>query len=255
MEHRYSDESEPGWYTGRRYATDPETSGSHPVADSPYDSGVRHRTGEVFRLPEQREPVMPEPEARTAHEAVRIPIRGPEYPPVRPAGTPPTSAPPASASPFTSAATPAATPFTSAATPFGPAATPATPAVPAAPDPADPMAPLGEPTTMVPAVAPGRPAEGVYRTRRPVTSIVLAAVAGVLLVPALRLLLSVTFAADATARGIVPAALLTLGLALTGVGLFAVGGGAPSRDAWLRAPLAYLPAGLILLIAAGLAVA
>jgi hypothetical protein len=189
VEHRYADDSEPSWYTGRRYATEP---------DSPEVSGS-------FRLPEQREAAAPEPESRAGYESVRIPVRGPEYPAVRPAPVPP---------------------------------------------PAESAAPTG----LMPPV-PSRPPDGVYRTRRPISSVILAVAVGILLLPVLRLLASVTFAAQATARGIVPAVLLTLGLALTGFGLFAAGGGAVSRESWLRAPMAYLPAGLILLLAAGLAVA
>jgi hypothetical protein len=55
----------------------------------------------------------------------------------------------------------------------------------------------------------------------------------------------------------VPAVLLTLGLPLTGIGLYALaGGGRPqNRDTWLRPPVAYLPTGLFLVLAAALAVA
>ncbi|MEU4561674.1 hypothetical protein AB0F72_25105 [Actinoplanes sp. NPDC023936] len=225
MEHRYADESEPSWYTGRRYAADPETSGSHSLADSPYDSGVRNRS-----VPEQRD-----------REALSIPIRGPEYPPVRPASATPAAEPPPMQGPAPAPiSTPAPISAPAPVSTAGPASTPA-PAI-------------AEPTALVPPVA-ARSADGVYRTRRPISSVVLTAVAAVLLLPALRLLLTVTFASDPDARGIVPAVLLTLGLPLTAIGLFAAGGGAPSRDAWLRAPLAYLPGGLILLLAAGLAVA
>jgi hypothetical protein len=198
VEHRYADESEPSWYTGRRYATDagdPEVSGSHALGEGAY------------RLPEQRE---------VPGEGVRMPVRGPEYPAVRPAPAP---APP----------------------------------------------PIAEPTGLIPPVAvpqpaaradsTGREADGSYRIRRPISSVVLGAVVVALLIPVLRLLADVTFAADPAARGIVPAVLLTLGLTLTAFGLFAAGGGAITRDAWLRAPLAYLPVGLIMLVAAGLAVA
>ena len=195
MEHRYADDSEPSWYTGRRYATEP---------DGPEVSGS-------FRLPDQRnpverDPVEPQPESQAAYESVRIPVRGPEYPAVRPA-------------------------------------------------PPEPSTPIAEPTSLVPPVAPPGPADRVYRTRRPVSSIVLAVAVAVLLLPVLRLLAAATFAGQPTARSVVPAVLLTLGLALTGFGLYAAGGGAISRDSWLRAPMAYLPAGLILLLAAGLAVA
>ncbi|GAA2671378.1 hypothetical protein Apa02nite_019440 [Actinoplanes palleronii] len=104
------------------------------------------------------------------------------------------------------------------------------------------------------------PQPGKASVRRPLSSVIVAVAVLVLFVPVLRLLMTVTFAADATARGIVPAVLLALGLALTGFGLFsagnaAAGGGPATRDAWLRAPLIYLPAGVLLLLAAGLAVA
>jgi hypothetical protein len=61
---------------------------------------------------------------------------------------------------------------------------------------------------------------------------------------------------DPAARGVVPAVLLMLGLPLTGFGLYSLAGdGVNAREAWLRPPLAYLPVGLVLLLAAGLGVA
>lgn len=112
-----------------------------------------------------------------------------------------------------------------------------------------------EPTSLVPPVKPAT-AEKVYGAGRPVSSVVVAIVMVVLMVPVVRLLLSATFAGTPTARAVVPAVLLTLGFALSGIGLFAVAGGRPlSRESWLRPPVAYLPAGLLLLLAAGLAVA
>ncbi|MEV6298666.1 hypothetical protein AB0M02_04590 [Actinoplanes sp. NPDC051861] len=184
MEHRYADEPEPpSWYTGRRYTTDPEVSGSH-------------------RVPEQRD----------LSESGRIPIRGPEYPAVRP------------------------TPAAEQTGPFQPLAPQA---------PQAPVQPAG----------PQTPADRVYQTRRPVSSLILLGILAILLVPALRLLATVTFTADPAAGGIVPAVLLTLGLAMTGFGLFAVGSGPITRDSWTRAPHVYLPVGLIVLLAAGLAAA
>ena len=346
MEHRYADDSRPSWYTdaGRyppgRYAgsDDPDVSGAHALDDNPYDSGV-HRTEEPFRVPEQRHDPLTstggfgrvvEPESRPGHESVRIPVRGPEYPAVRPApasvppvagypsatsasappaaspgyglsatpagfGPPATTTgyPPASADPYGTTAAPnnPADPYGTTAAPNNPAdpygttAAPNNPAVPyggaAAPNdpavpfgtaamPGDPPAPFGptaapnvpagiaEPTGLVPPVAADRPgtgqnslADGVYRSRRPSAAVVLAAIVGVLLLPALRLLLDATFAADPNARDIVSAVLLTLGLPLTGVGLYALPGA--GRDAWSRPPAVYLPAGLIILVAAGLA--
>jgi hypothetical protein len=95
-----------------------------------------------------------------------------------------------------------------------------------------------------------------YQPRRPVSSVVVAAGMAVLMIPVIRLLLDQTFAGTPTARGIVPAVLVTLGFALTGLGLFAVARGGPvNRESWVRPPVAYLPVGLIVLLAAGLAVA
>lgn len=244
--HRYADDPEPSWYSGQsQYArtTDPDVTGSHSLGGSTsgnlYDSGIQERPSGAFRLPEQRTAVGPyapadpvnttgsharggETEVRSAYDSVRIPVRGPEYPAVRPTAEPP-------------GATYGAKP--------------------------DQPVPIAEPTSLVPPVTgerfdQGRPGEKVYRTRRPASSFVVATGMVVLMVPVLRLLFSATFAGTPTARAIVPAVLLTIGFALTGIGLFAVAGGRPlARDTWLRPPVAYLLAGLILLVAAGLAVA
>jgi hypothetical protein len=173
---------------------------------------------------------------------MRIPVRGPEYPTIRPTGNPTSladAAPPAPASPAVSTVTTTTT--------YGAGAMPAPGAGSAAYD---------EPTSMVP-LASGPRAESVYNAKRPVSAVVFAVVTGVLLVPAVLLLIQATFVDDPAARGVVPAVLLTLGLPLAGMGLYslAVSGRAASRDAWLRPPLAYLPIGLVLLLAAGLAVA
>jgi hypothetical protein len=260
--HRYADDAEPGWYSGQSQyarATDPETTGSRGLGASTsgnisgttsgniYDSGVHERPSGAFRLPEQRPYALPdavtstgsharpaEPESQAAYDSVRIPVRGPEYPTIRPGGEP---APPAAPGPTT----------------YGSSA----------PEPVPPMA---EPTTLVPPITPGGrprfdqprpgPAEGVYQSRRSISSYVVAIVMVVLLIPVVRLLVESTFTGDPSARSIVPAVLLTLGFTLSGIGLFAVAGGGPmTRDSWLRPPVAYLPAGLILLLAAGLAVA
>ncbi|MEU4241605.1 hypothetical protein [Actinoplanes sp. NPDC026619] len=99
------------------------------------------------------------------------------------------------------------------------------------------------------------PAE-IKTARRPLSAFLVAFVMVVLSIPVFRLLVDQGFRGDPTPAGIVPAVLLTLGFTLTGVGLFAVAkGGAVTRENWLRPPVAYLPAGLILLLAAGLAVA
>ena len=209
--HRYADdEPRPSWYPGN-----PEVSGSHAIGN-PYDSGIHERPSGAFRLPDQRpgsanpyaqtDPLAaPASHARPAEAEVRVPIRGPEYPTIRP---------------------------TSSSAENAPA--------------------IEQPTTLVPPITPER----VYQTRRPVSSFLVAIVMVVLLVPVVRLLFSETFAGDPTARGIVPAVLLTLGFTLTGIGLFSVArAGTIGRDSWLRPPVAYLPVGLVLLLAAGFAVA
>jgi hypothetical protein len=249
---RYSEEPESSWYAGRR---SPDEPGSYPPTTpdtSLYESGVHERPGGTYRLPEQRpaDPYAspsgygasaPDPVTTSgAHPlsdtgSIRIPVRGPEYPAVRPSS--------AAADPA-----PAATPTT-----YGAGAT----AAPASPRPS---AAYNEPTSMVPLPAggPGRPVpQSVYAAGRPVSAVVLTIVSMVLLIPAVLLLARATFVDVPSARGVVPAVLLTLGLPLTGLGLYALadGGRAAGRDAWLRAPLAYLPVGLILLLAAGLGVA
>jgi hypothetical protein len=122
------------------------------------------------------------------------------------------------------------------------------------------MDPSVEQTGVVPTIsrfASGlRSSDAVYRTRRPVSAVVVGIATLALMVPVVMLLVRATFDDDPLAGGIVPAVLLALGLPLTGLGLYALAGGGPvGRDAWLRPPLAYLPVGLVLLIAAGLAVA
>jgi hypothetical protein len=225
---RYADEPEPSWYSG----------------GNQYDSGLHDRPSGAFRLPDQRSaesgygppPYSAEPGASTGGiglppdpGAARMPVRGPEYPTVRPnGGSSLADAPPYGATLAPSSGMPAA----------------------GAPDP--------EATGLVPPFTDvAHPAgEAVYRTRRPFTALLIAIVTVLLMVPVVMLLVRVTFVDDPSVRGIVPAVLLTLGLPLTGVGLYALAAGGPAgRDVWLRPPVAYLPVGVLLLLAAGLSVA
>jgi hypothetical protein len=224
---RYADEPEPNWYSGK----------SPYEQKSPYDSGVHERPSGPFRLPEQRpgDSGYTAPAAYPASDPLtstgshtvgpqdpsgaRMPVRGPEYPTVRAGGaTSLADAPPA---------------------PGGPA-------------------PVAETTSVVPPVADRSrfPGETVYRTRRPISAVLIAIVTVLLLVPVVMLLIQVTFVDDPAVRGIIPAVLLTLGLPLTGTGLYALAAGGPAgREVWLRPPVVYLPVGLILLLAAGMSVA
>jgi hypothetical protein len=240
---RYAEEPEPSWYTGQR---SPEVPGTNP-----YDSAVHERPSGAFRLPDQRSAdpysappagyASPDPVTTSGSHAlssadsgsIRIPVRGPEYPAVRPSGvSSPADAPAVSTVTTT-------TTYGSGVKPEG--------------------SPYNEPTAMVPTTGDrfgSAGADPVYSARRPVSAVVFAVVTIVLLIPAVLLLIQATFVDDPSARGVVPAVLLTLGLPLTGFGLYSLAGGGrtSAREAWLRPPLAYLPIGLVLLLAAGLGV-
>lgn len=226
---RYADEPAPSWYTGQ---------GSAP-SGNPYDSGVHDRPSGAFRLDGPPSPypaadpastgshALPVPEG-PGQEQTRAPVRGPEYPAVRPpGGTSLADAPPAGT--------------------YG--------------SPQRSMAPYEEATSVVPPMnryqTESRAGTRMFRTRRPVSAILVVAVTAVLMIPTIMLLINATFGdGPMLARGVIPAVLLTLGLPLTGGGLYALAGGAPpTRETWLRPPHVYLPIGLLVLIAAGLGAA
>ncbi|HET6529669.1 MAG TPA: hypothetical protein VFH03_03500 [Actinoplanes sp.] len=242
---RYADDPEPGWYSGQ----------------SQYDSSLHERPSGAFRLPEQRDDeygapspyVTSDPVSSTgghSQEQLRIPVRGPEYPTIRPGGgTPPVDVAPAGT-------------YGGGVSPVSPTGTygGGSPPVSAVPHAGGAAGVADEPTGMVAPVgrfaSEPRPGEAVYRTRRPFSAVLVAIVTAVLMVPAIMLLVQAMFDDQPLARGLVPGVLLTLGLPLTGMGLFALaGGGVVGRDAWLRPPVAYLPVGLVILVAAGLAAA
>lgn len=113
-----------------------------------------------------------------------------------------------------------------------------------------------------PPVAPGSPGpggDGVYRSRRPATAVLVGVPAVLLELPALFLLQDAMFADPASAAGVVAASCLVLALPLLAIGLYAVATGAVraagpnSAQAWLRPPVAYLSVALVLLVSAGLA--
>jgi len=201
----------------RRYADEPEQP-TWSRGQSPYDSGVYERPSGAFRLPAADDYAAPDPVTSTGSHA-----------------------------------RPVAEPRSATRTPVR---GPEYPAITPAPSSGMPSQGYNNPTSLVPPVpAPAR--ESVYSTRRPASAVVVAIVTVLLMVPVVRLLFQAAFAHTPVAGAIVPAVLLTLGLPLTGAGLYALaGGGRPqNRDTWLRPPVAYLPTGLLLVLAAAIAVA
>lgn len=152
---------------------------------------------------------------------------------------------------------------------------------------ADPRRPLDAPTSQVPRLpgpardddafpAPGsrhhsqpidraslrRPAgptepvgDGVYRTRRPAVALVLAAIAVLLELVALRVLVDAVVGGPVSVSGAVAGTFLALGLPPFALGCYAVvtTGRAVDPRSLLRPPVGYLVIGLVLFLAAGLA--
>lgn len=138
---------------------------------------------------------------------------------------------------------------------------PVAPAVPGAP--AGPGGPGGPPPGVVPAM-PTMATEAVggaiYRTRRVGVAALLAVVAVVAELLVVRILATGEFAHTVQAGPVLAGIFAMCGTPLTTMGLYGLmtgaataGGPTPGR-AWLRTPLAYLPVGLVLLVAAALAV-
>ena len=126
---------------------------------------------------------------------------------------------------------------------------------PPGPVPAAPAGPAGDPTGQLPPVRP----PGVYRSRHPALIAALAVMAVLVEVSGLRLFIAAF--AHASVSGTVASSLLVMGVPMFALGMYALLTGAaaapgqPAVRPWLRSPLAYLPVGLILLIAAAVAAA
>ncbi|MBG6138198.1 hypothetical protein [Longispora fulva] len=255
--------AEPAWATprpeqyrsGEQQAWTPPAEGTPPVWDTPQPRAAEsripeqqaawtpeQRAGEQAWTPEQRpaEPAWTERPAAEAptggqrHQAERVPLlKGQPRPEQPTSGGFPTEQP---------------------------AYDPPTTRVPTVvPDPARPGP--GHPTEQVQLrrSEPSADGDGVYRSRRPVIAIGLAAVVGVLELVTLGLLGSSLMAKPIPASGVVAGVLLLLGLPVFAAGMYGMvtgAGRASERHGariLLRPPLSYLVIGLVLLVGAALA--
>jgi hypothetical protein len=98
--------------------------------------------------------------------------------------------------------------------------------------------------------------DGVYRGRRPALAVLLAVLTVLFEVAAFRVF--ATSFRHTSVSGTIASTLMIIALPMFAIGIYALAGGAavaPGQGvrAWMRTPLAYLPLGLILFLAASLA--
>jgi hypothetical protein len=116
--------------------------------------------------------------------------------------------------------------------------------------------PLSAPTAAVNTIQPSR--SSLYASRKPAVAIVLAVATLLFEIPALRLLVSAAIEDIVSVSGIVAGTFLVAGLPVFAYGLYGLLGGAAvntNAATWLKAPLVYVPLGLLLFLFAALAAA
>ena len=103
----------------------------------------------------------------------------------------------------------------------------------------------------------GGPGGSVYRGKRPGLAVLLIVLTVLFELPVLRIFFSSALVRHVNAPGTISSIFMILGLPMFALGLYGLIGGAAAMAngprAWLRVPLAYLPVGLLLFLAAALA--
>jgi hypothetical protein len=111
-------------------------------------------------------------------------------------------------------------------------------------------------TSQVPP-APSPAGGSVYHGKRPGLAILLVVLTVIFELPVLRIFFSSVLVKHVNAQGTFSSIFMLLGLPMFALGLYGLIGGAAATAsgarAWLRVPLAYLPVGLLLFLAAALA--